>query len=306
MHSQVVLFQLLLHVGGPFLFVGGIIPLAEAIRFITLNTLDIRTLGNEISSSFQFKTTKHGNYWVVVDSFYFPLKGDSNAAEDSPEDDTTIPTNLLCDRNCSTWGIYSIMLISVLLGVSIVVYNFTVRVSFPGTCNELSSELARLSVCFTLDTNTYINCSHNTSYLGSIGCYQLFTLLRSSSLEFEKFKTVIEAFLVLMITDRMIYILFRMTRQLLRIKWTKLWAAGISMIGAMFVLAVLVYYSFSEIGQYNLRFFSKSEIYNLFIFCSDIMIVGLLLLFGRMQKSVNEQTLELKDLNIITANDMNV
>ena len=297
MYTQIIAVELLLHVGGPVLFISGIIPLAEAIRFITVNTLDIREFGND-TSSFQLKKTRHGSYWVVVDSFYFPLKGDN--VEESSEDDT--PSNLLCDRNCSTWGIYSIILISVLLGVSILVYNFTVSNAYYAGCSQLSSELAKLSVCFTTEAHTYINCSSNTSYMGIVGCYHLFPLLCSSSLASGKIETVIEAFLIIMITDRMIYFLFKLMKQMLLIRWTKLWAAGISIIGAFLVVGVVIYYFFSLNGHTTVTFFSKSEIYSLFIFSSDVMIVGLLLLFGHVQMSVTKQNLKMAEANIATAN----
>ena len=68
--------EIIITILAPMLFILYIVPNNSVLRFVTYDRVDIRKIMPKLLPFISFKSGKKHNYWVVIDTFYFPIRDD--------------------------------------------------------------------------------------------------------------------------------------------------------------------------------------------------------------------------------------
>ena len=247
----------------------------SVLRFITYDRVDIRKIMPKFLPFISYTKGEKSNYWVAIDTFYFPVKDDYNQTHEALHKRKWYH---LCDTNKSTVIIFFILAFNFLLAWTVFVNGTLVREFSPESCRELSNNELSKAVCVsTGDTYSVVNCTapDSSSIEGPLLCFQF---LRFSE-QPDFFDSLTGAVVLYFISSAFITLILEMIRFLYLFHRSWIWAIFVMVLGAgviggdvMLIISALVWKTVK---------FELPKIFQYLIIGLDIILVGVLLLISK-------------------------
>ena len=274
MVAPVVFVEIIIAIIAPMLFLLSVVPINSALRFITYDRVDIRKIMPKLLPFISFKSGEKHNYWVAIDTFYFPIKDEYRQ---TIEEKHNRKWYHLCDTSKSTVVIFFILAVNFLLAWSVFVNGTLVDEFGPESCSELTNVQRQRAVCLTLGSNlSVVNCSSSAGAAtkGPLLCFQFLRFSEQTNI----ITSLTGAIVLYFITEKFIAIVLDVIRFFYLFHESWIWAGLVILIGALvicgdaaLILAALLRFTTS---------FDLGQIFEYLIIGVDIILVGILLLIS--------------------------
>ena len=271
--APVVFVEFIIALVVPILLLLSIVPFNSVLRFVTYDRVDIRKIMPKLLPFIAFKSGEKHNYWVAVDTFYFPIKDDYRQTVEEKHNRRWYH---LCDTSKSTVVIFLILGINFLLAWSVFVNGTLIDEFTPRTCSELTNVQKERAVCIKLGNVTVVNCSSSAGAAtkGPLLCFQFLRFSEQKGI----IETLTSAIVLYFIAEQFIALILDVTHFFYLFYESRIWAslvilAGILVIAgdAGLIVAALLQFTAS---------FDLGQVFEFLIIGVDIILVGVLLLIS--------------------------
>lgn len=239
---------------------------AVVLNFITIGHLDLHKNLPTFLTALKFKEGEKNNYWVIEDTFYFPLKKKMHHLGHG--------CFYSLDRNRSTWYLATIVFLSLLISFSYFVDISIVETTTSSTCQTDFD-------CFRSGDFEYVDCN-DTEAVNDADQFHCFRFLRFG-VDVKVITAIAESFAFYLVVITFFARIFTGVRVLIHIKPSRFW--GILLIGLGFIIGVLVVLllAIEDLVVIQVNVISVAQ---WFMVCLFLIVVGIMLVEGKWWERV--------------------
>ena len=258
------------------IFVGTIL-FSIVLDFITVGHLDMRIIIPRFVRDVRIESGKKNDYWVIDDTIYYPLKKKNDRMKHK----------LCCysiDGSPATWFLTVIVCTGFNLAISIFV---DMTLDRQVTVNSCDSPLIDRSFdCFNGSTLNFVDCVNNNQ-TQLLHCFKFIRF----GVETDFVSAISAAYFIFLLTMAIFSHIYFVMRNLLRIKPTRYWGVGFSLLGVLLYIGSIIVTIFWIVGYAaadvpELQQINIIHIAQFFMVSTFITTVGLFLLCGKWYEKV--------------------
>ncbi len=255
------------------LFIGGVL-MAVVLEFITDGKLNAHKGINHFIPGVAFVIGLKRNYWVIDDTFYFPIKHH-----------TTKTCFKTCDKTPATWLITASVCLTLLLSFSYFIDRTVVEARTVEDCDDVDTTYD----CFAYDDGNfdYLDCEIDgvDDDVDDLHCFRFLRL----GIDVNVIASISSAFAFYLVTVVVFSKIFSFVKILLHLKPSRFWGVGFILLG---VILFIVGLALSIDGNILARLLSLNVIgvVHFLIVCVFLIIIGVLLVLGQWWEKVGVAT----------------
>ena len=247
------------------LFTSGIL-ISVVLEYITSGKINARKGITKFIPAVKYVSGKKSDYWVISDTYYFPLKS---------YDDSTCWKS--CDKSPSTWLFVTITGLSLLLTMSYFVDNSVAQIVTVDSCDSDPIAEDNDFNCFSLNDDAsfdYVDCSEDPD-ADRLHCYKFLRL----GTDVDVISNLSSAFAFYLLLVALFSTIFIVVKILLHIKPSRFWGVGLISLGALaFItgLVIVIVDDFVRVVSLNII-----AVFQYLMVCLLVVVIGILLIVGR-------------------------